>query len=353
MPKKLKTKLQDKLKFEYFYNAYLRARKHKKIKREILEFDIDLETNLINLMEKIKNNTYYVGQYRKFIIYEPKRREILSLPYVDRIVHQWYIGEFIKPYIMKRFIKDTYACLDKRGIHKASNVVQKYMRIMKKKYNNYYIIKCDISKYFYSINLDILFELMSSFIEDKELLEFTRKMIYERATSNIGIPIGNYTSQYFANIYLNELDKFVKHKLHIKYYARYMDDFILLVENKMKAKEVFEKIKVFLDERLNLKLNPKSRYYFSSMGLDFCGYRIFETYKLIRKRSVRKIRKKISKWNYRYENNSLNYHKVLVCWNSFLNHASHANCFNLCNRLYEKMMFTKEINLNRYKERLK
>ena len=100
MPKKLKTKLQDKLKFEYFYNAYLRARKHKKIKREILEFDIDLETNLINLMEKIKNNTYHVGQYRKFIIYEPKRREILSLPYVDRIVHQWYIGEFIKPYIM-------------------------------------------------------------------------------------------------------------------------------------------------------------------------------------------------------------------------------------------------------------
>ena len=162
----------------------------------------------------------------------------------------------------------------------------------------------------------------------------------------------NYTSQYFANIYLNELDKFVKHKLHIKYYARYMDDFILLVENKIKAKEVFEKIKIFLDERLNLKLNPKSKYYPSSMGLDFCGYRIFETYKLIRKRSVRKIRKKISKWNYRYEN-SLNYHKVLVCWNSFLNHASHANYFNLCNRLYEKMMFTKEINLDRYKERLK
>ncbi len=342
MPKKLKIKLRDKLEYKYFYEAYLRAKKHKKVKRELLIFDVDLETNLYTLIEKIKNKTYHLGTYRKFIIYEPKRREILSLPFDDRIVHQWYIGEFIKPYIMKRFIKDSYACLEGRGMHLASLNIQKYMRKMKREYGKYYVIKCDIRKYFYSIDLDILFGLMKKFIVDSELLEFTRKMIYENATSKVGIPIGNYTSQFFANIYLNELDWYIKRDLHIKYYVRYMDDFVLLVENKEKAKEIFEKIGIFLNDKLKLTLNPKSRYFPNSMGIDFCGYRVFETHRLIRKRSVKKIKRRIINWNNECHLANFDAHAVLLSWNSFLNHSSHASCYTLQNKLFNSMHFVLE-----------
>ncbi len=348
MPKKLKLKLEDRLEYKYFYDAYLRAKKNKKVKRELLLFDIDLETNLTNLIYKIKNETYHLGRYRKFTIYEPKKREILSLPYCDRIVHQWYIGEFIKPYMLKRFIKDTYACLEDRGMHKASYVVQGYMRKMKKKYKNYYVVKCDISKYFYSVDLNILFNIMKKFIADKKLLQFTEKIIYENAVSSVGIPIGNYTSQYFANIYLNELDQYIKHDLHIKYYVRYMDDFILLVPNKVIAKEVFLKIESFLTEHLKLKLNPKSRYFPSSQGVDFCGYRIFETHRLIRKRSIKKIKKKIRYWNDLAKSNSLNIHKSLLSWNSFLNHSSHANCYTLQNKLFNMIEFIDEDYIDKF-----
>ncbi len=347
MPKSIKLKLRDRLELKYFYDAYLRARRHKKIKREILIFDMDAETNLINLIESIKNNTYHLGEYRKFIVYEPKKREILSLPYIDRIVHQWYIGEFIKPYIVKRFIKDTYACLNNRGTHRASRVVQKYMRKMKIKYGNYYVIKCDISKFFYSVDLDILFSIMKRIIKDKELIDFTYKMIYENSSSKVGIPIGNYTSQYFANIYLNELDKYIKHDLKIKYYVRYMDDFILLVENKEKAKEVFTKIGDFLDKRLKLKLNPKSRYYPSKLGIDFCGFKIFEEYRLIRKRSVKKIKKNINKWNKLVLDGTLDRHKRLIQWNAFLNHSSHGNSFHLQNKLYESIIDNRGLDKNK------
>ena len=250
---------------------------------------------------------------------------------------------------MKRFIKDTYACLDNRGIHKASRVLQQYMRKMRNKYSKYYVVKCDISKFFYSVDLDILFEIMKRFIADEELLDFTKKMIYENTPFSVGIPIGNYTSQYFANIYMNELDQYVKHKLHIKYYVRYMDDFVLLVENKEEAVKVFKAIEKFLQEHLKLKLNPKSRYFPSKMGIDFCGYRIYEDYKLIRKRSIRKIKKKIVKWNNLYTDDNIDYHKVIVCWNAFLNHSSHADSYNLQNSLYKKILFLDELNLEKNK----
>ena len=114
----------------------------------------------------------------------------------------------------------------------------------------------------------------------------------------IGIPIGNYTSQYFANIYLNELDHFVKETLRIKYYVRYMDDFVILTKDREEAKEIFLKISNFLNEFLSLELNKKSKYYPSALGVDFCGYKIFETHVLLRKRSKKDIRKKIKIYFY-------------------------------------------------------
>ena len=126
MPKSIKKLFNEKLDFVLFVEAHNRAKKNKMSKKEVLKYELDLETNLVNLIRQIKNGTYKIGKYRSFKVYEPKERLIKSLPYRDRIVHQWYVEEFIKPFIVPRFISDTYACIEGRGTHKAVFKLQKY-----------------------------------------------------------------------------------------------------------------------------------------------------------------------------------------------------------------------------------
>lgn len=227
MSKSIKKCFGRKLTFTKILEAHKRASKGKKQKKEIILFEMDLETNIVKILNDIKNNKYKFGKYREFIIYEPKERLIKSLPYRDRIVHQWYIEEFIKPFFLPRFIKDTYACIENRGTHKVVINVQKYMRKMKKYNQNYYVLKCDIKKYFYNIDKKILLQILKENIKDRKIINFTEVILGD--LEEVGIPIGNYTSQFFANIYLNKFDHYVKEELKIKYYVRYMDDFILLV----------------------------------------------------------------------------------------------------------------------------
>ena len=338
MSKSIKNCYDKKLTFDNLLSAHNRARKGKRDKREVILFQMDLETNLINLYNNLKNGTYRQGKYREFTIYEPKERVIKSLPYIDRIVHQWYVGEFIKPYIVSRFINDSYACIDNRGTHNAIEKLQLYMRNMKRKYNNYYVLKCDISKYFYSIDKETLFDVIQKYISDKKILELTKNIIFDN-DEKTGIPIGNYTSQYFANIYLNELDYYIKYDLKIKYYIRYMDDFVLLLKNKQEAKEILNKIKLFVNNKLKLNLNKKTDYYPNYKGIDFCGYIVYETHIKVRKRCIKKIKKKVSKWNKQYMNNRLDYHTFVLCFNSFKGHISHADSFNLLNKITKELLF--------------
>lgn len=338
MPKTMRNVFDDKLTFVNLMNAHNRAKVNKTNKYELLRFEMDLENNIANLMRQIKLGQYHIGRYRDFIIYEPKERLIRALPYRDRIVPQWYVYEFIKPYILPRLISDTFACIDDRGTHKAVSRIQKYMRIMKRHYGEYYILKCDIKKFFYSIDKKVLFEIMKKYISDKHLLAFTHLIIFDEE-ENIGIPIGNYTSQFFANIYLNELDQFVKHQLKVKYYVRYMDDFICLVKTKEEAKELKAKIEKFINEMLHLSFNQKSRYYPNKMGVDFCGYRIFETHRLLRVSSKRKIKRMIKGWNRLYQKGVLNEHWVLLRWNSWNAHAKQSDSYHFREKMYNSITF--------------
>ncbi len=232
MPKTIKNVWKDALTIDKFMEAHIRASRGKRKTKEVLLFEMNLETNLSNML------TYRFGSYREKIIYEPKKRMIKFLPYVDRVVHQWYVEEFIKPYMMPRFITHTYACLPNRGGHKAICDLQKMMRIMKKNYGNYYVLKCDIAGYFYNINRDILFQLMKRKISDKSLLLFTKQIIYDPYDPR-GIPIGNYTSQFFANIYLNELDHYVKEVLSVRFYLRYWMILSYFVKRRRRQKNIF------------------------------------------------------------------------------------------------------------------
>ncbi len=312
-----------------------RARAGKVKKKEVTIFEMDLETNIIKIIDELKSGNYKFGKYRSFFVYEPKERLIKSLPYRDRVVHQWYIEEFIKPYYFKRFIKDTYACLDGRGTHAAVFNLQKKMRLMKRKYGTYYVLKCDIKKYFYSINKDILLGILESKISDKKIIELSKKILND--DQKIGIPIGNFTSQYFANIYLNELDHYIKEKLRIKYYVRYMDDFIILIPSKNQAKKLLELIKNFLNDKLQLQLNSKSRYFLNTKGIDFCGYRIFETHILLRKRFKKKINNKFKLWKKLIKNKKFSYCKFVLSVNSCKGHAAHCNSYKFINKFNQNI----------------
>lgn len=342
MPKKIKNCFYQKLTFENLLNAHKRSRKHKPYRNEVVLFEINLENNLINLLNNIRNNTYRLGNYFEFIIYEPKERLIKALPYRDRIVHQWYVEEFIKPYIVPKFIDTSYACLTNKGTHKAVEKVEKYMRIKHRNCNNFWVLKCDIEKFFYNIDPKILYNILKKYISDKALLDFSKILIFNDQSNYKdikGIPIGNYTSQYFANIYLNELDYFIKRTLHIKYYVRYMDDFILLLDTKENCITVKKLISDFLWKNLKLQLNKKSKYYPYKMGVDFCGYRIFTTHKLLRNSSKKKVKNNIKKWNYLYEHNKLNIPKTMQSINSWLGHTLHCNSYHLQQKMLNSCSF--------------
>lgn len=154
-----------------------------------------------------------------------------------------------------------------------------------------------------------------------------------------GIPIGNYTSQFFANIYLNELDQYVKRVLKIHYYVRYMDDFIILARTKQDCINIKKDITNFLEQTLQLKLNNKSRYYPYKMGVNFCGYRIFTTHLLLRNNSKKKIKKKVSTWNKLYHKNQLDIPKTMQSINAWIGHSSHCNSYNLQNKILQKCDF--------------
>ena len=179
MPKKIRNCFYKNLTFEKMLTAHKRARKNKAFKKEVILFEMNLENNIINLINSIKTGKYHLGEYRTFKIYEPKERIIKALPYIDRVVHQWYVEEFIKPYIVPRFVDTSFACLTDKGTHKAVEQVEKYMRIYKRNSENFWILKCDISKYFYSINPHILYKILQKYISDKKLLEFTKLLIFD------------------------------------------------------------------------------------------------------------------------------------------------------------------------------
>lgn len=200
-----------------------------------------------------------------------------------------------------------------------------------KQYGDFYVLKMDISKFFYSIDKNVLYVLLSKKIKDDTLLKLTKTLIYSD-NEKVGIPIGNYTSQYFANIYMNELDHFIKDKIGIKYYIRYIDDFILFTKTKAEAIVLFNVINSYLNNQLKLNLNPKSKYYPIKLEIDFCGYIIFPFHKLVRKRSIIQMKKKI--------NTELNKDKLLVSYKSWINHVKNGSTYNLKNKMNKNISKT-------------
>lgn len=300
--------------FEMLLEAHRNARKSKRYREEVMSFTAHLEDNLLTIQKGMQDGTYELGPYRKLWVYIPKKRLVMALPYMDRIV-QWSIYQYLNPIYDKAFIEDSYACRKGKGSHKAANRLQYWMRQVDRKPGaGWYYLKIDISKYFYRVDHEILLAILGRKIKDAEMMNCIRRIVNSRAEAfglprgkapqevppeewlyDVGMPIGNLTSQLFANIYLNDLDQYCKHQLKIHYYIRYMDDIVILAKDKATLHEWKAKIEKFLNEQLKLDLNKKTSIRPVRSGVEFVGVRIWTYKKKLRKSTVRRIKREVKK----------------------------------------------------------
>lgn len=265
--------------------AYKKARRGKGWQDTVKEFEKDLENNLLKIQESLVDQTYKVSPYRTKIITEPKKRKIFILPFApDRIV-QHAVVNILEPIWDKLFIYHSYACRKNKGMHRASKRTMQAVRSKK------YCLKMDISKFYPSINHKILFKIIKRKIKCSQTLDLLKRIIFCIKGSK-NVPIGNLTSQWFGNLYLNELDQLVKHKFKIEFYVRYCDDFCLYHNSKSKLHDLLEKIRLFLKEKLKLKLS-KFDIFPVKRGVDFVGYRHFPNYILLRKSTAKRVKKRL------------------------------------------------------------
>lgn len=294
--------------FEELYECYLDARRGKRYRDDILLFTDNLEANLLQVQRELIDQTYEVGPYRTFYVADPKIRLIMSLQFRDRIV-QWTIYRKLFPVYDKIFIEDSFACRKGKGTLAAVTRLQGWLQQASRKPETWYYLKLDISKYFYRIDHAVLLDILKRRIEDKQVLGLLDRIINnpnmrfglppgvnaencpdEERLSDRGMPIGNLTSQLFANIYLNELDQYCKHVLKTRHYIRYMDDMIILSNDKEQLAYYRNCIDAFLKEFLHLDLNKKKTAIRPiHLGIEFVGYRIWPTHKKLKRQLGRRI----------------------------------------------------------------
>jgi len=332
--------------------AYLKARRNKRYKDEVLMFSKSLEEELLNLRNQLLSKSYKTGKYRSFYVYEPKKRLIMALPFRDRVVHH-ALCNIIEPIFDKIFIYDSYACRINKGTHKGADRVTKFLSGCNKLEGCTYCLKGDIRQYFPSIDHKKLLEIINKKIICPNTMWLIRQIIYSPGHSEYskGLPIGNLTSQLFANIYLNELDYFVKHQLRIKFYVRYMDDFVILSKDKIQLHEIKREIECFLKEELDLELNQKTDIFPASQGIDFLGYRIWQKYRLLRKASVKKMKRKLKAFQQKYAMGQVDIEKIRQSLMSWLGHVSHCNSYNLRKKLFQQFVLVKDTNTTYAKNR--
>lgn len=324
MAKTLRNKYDEYLTYDNLMKAHIESRKNKRYKKDIILFELKQEDYIMYLYEQLKNMTYTHGGYTTFYIYEPKLRKIEKSRYIDRIVHRWIVDSFLKDTFINTFISTSYACLKGRGTLKAKQDVKKAMLHCKRIWNEYYILKMDVLKYFQNIDKKI---------KDEKVLWVIKQIIF-LSEGDKGIAIGNYTSQIFANIYLNEVDQYIKHELKVKYYYRYMDDSIILVKTKEEAKYLLQNIKKFLKEKLELELNKKTQIFKNKQGVNFCGYKINEYRMKVRDRGKKKLKKKIKYLKQQIKEGKMDSVEAQKYLCGHIGYIKHADIHNLTQKLF-------------------
>ena len=347
--------------YKNLYRAYLDCRKHKRKTANALKFEYNLEENLLKLLNELRTGTYSPGRSIRFIVIRPKPREIFAADFRDRVVHHLLVSELLLA-AERRFIHDSYACRPGKGTHRAVGRLKKFIRSAGNKNEELHYLQLDIKTFFPSIDQKILFNIAERLIYRvakniewaAEVRWLAKKIIFHNAAANYyykgnpelkklippekslvgraagkGLPIGNYTSQFFANLYLNELDQFIKRELKCKHYVRYVDDLVMLGADRSEFDGWIIKINDFLKNKLALKLNEKKiRARPVASGIDFLGYFIKADYVLVRRAVVRRLRKRLF-------GSAENREQLLQTISSYMAHFKHADSWKLRTKIVE------------------
>ena len=338
--------------YDNLFLAYKKARKHKTTKDYVIEFEKNLKHNLLLLRYELLLHCYKPKPLINFIVRDPKTRKISKSDFRDRIIHHALVN-ILEPIFDKAFIYDSYANRKTKGTLKAIQRFDNFKRKVSK--NNTVrccILKADIRKYFDNVDHKILVSVIKKKIFDKRIIWLIRKILENSINEGKGMPLGNLTSQFFANIYLNELDQFIKQKLRLKYYIRYVDDFVILHNSKERLERIKVTINKHLKKQLNLELHPdKSKINRLTRGTSLLGFRVFYFHKLLKKSNIRKMDNTLQTLKEKYYKKEVDYDGLYDFLEGWVAYTKNANAFILRRNIltgFEKEFVnevsTKEIN---------
>jgi len=331
---------------ENLFISWEKFKKGKRNKPDVAKFEFVLEKNIFKLHRDLKNKIYKHGKYKGFYICDPKVRHIHKATVRDRVIHH-AIFRILNEVFEPTFIQASFSCRIGKGNHKGVLALEDMTRKVSKNYTkNCFVLKCDIKKFFDSIDHVILLEILCRKIKDEDTIYLLKEIIQSFSASQInlfhrkGIPIGNLTSQLFANIYMNEFDQFIKHKLKIKYYARYTDDFVIVSDTKEEFNNILKKLESFLKEKLSLKLHPhKVEVRKLHQGIDFLGYVVKPHHKSLRTKTRKRLVKKL---NYRvkeFQKGKIGKNTLKQTLASYLGVLSHASEYKFTENLKNNFWF--------------
>ena len=286
---KLRHKYGDIISLDNLLLAWQEFLIGKKSKPDVQYFNHGLMDNIVALHQSLANKTYCHGGYKSFYITDPKRRHIHKACVRDRLLHH-AVYRLLYPFFDRTFIGDSYSCRMEKGLHKAIN---RFRAMAYQASQNHtrtcWVLKCDIKKFFASIDHAVFLDILEQYIWDKDIIWLLKNIItsYEsKPLKGVGLPLGNLTSQLFANVYMNQFDQWVKHSLRAKYYVRYADDFIFLSHEKDWLERIIPQISEFLLQKLKLCLHPDKIFIKTiASGVDFLGWVNFTDHRILRKKT--------------------------------------------------------------------
>ena len=334
--------------FENLMGAYRDAAKGKRYRNEVLDFTFNLGENLLDIQKDLREMTYTVGKYREFYVRYPKPRLVMALGFRDRVV-QWAIYRQINPYLDKRYITHSYGCRREKGTLPAAQCLHNWQQLISRKEDadDWYIIKGDVSKYFYRVDHKEVCKTYAE-VSDEEWFAWLIGTIINNPDVpfglpvgakpddcprserlyDVGMPIGNLTSQETANLFLNRLDQYCKHVLHLHFYVRYMDDFCIFVKGKENARRIFRQIETFLQEELLLDISPKSRIQKATAPVEFVGYLLTPQGIRMRKKTTRHMKKSLKHIMNAYAMGAVSYDHAMesvICYMGMCKHCNGRN----------------------------
>ncbi|MEK7552792.1 MAG: reverse transcriptase domain-containing protein [Patescibacteria group bacterium] len=278
-------------------NAWREFKRGKIKKIKVLEFGFDLENNLFKLHADLVSDAYHPSSYQSFYVRDPKIRHIHKAPVLDRVLHQ-ALFRGLYHFFDRHFIYDSYSCRFNKGVHRGVSRLESFVRKISGNYHSQsYALKCDVQKFFDNIDHAILLSLIEKVIGDSRVITLIRSVVESFAIiPGCGLPLGNVTSQLFANIYLNELDQFIKHEIKARYYLRYCDDFVIVHQSRDYLENLIWPISDFLKNKLNLSLHPdKIIIRKLHQGIDYLGYVARPHYRVLRTRTKRRILRRLDR----------------------------------------------------------